>query len=53
MPQGKRIKNLCQKYIDRNSSDTELEELFDLLQQNDQFVTVRAVLRKNWDEGDQ
>ena len=51
MSEENRIKQLYQKYIDRTCSDAELEELFDLLKQRDQFFPVRAVLRKNWDDG--
>lgn len=49
MPQKKRIKKLYQKYIDRTCSDAELEELFNLLKEADQFSIVRTVLRENWD----
>ena len=48
MLKGKRIKNLYSKYIERSCTDSELEELFELLKEPGTIEYVREVLHENW-----
>lgn len=48
MLKGKRIKNLYSKYIERSCTDSELEELFELLKEPGVIEYVREVLHENW-----
>lgn len=48
MLEGKKIKKLYSKYIERSCTDSELEELFELLKEPDAIKYVREVLHENW-----
>lgn len=48
MSRESRIKFLYDKYLNRSSSEAELEEMFALLKEKDGFESVREVLRENW-----
>lgn len=50
MSQERRIKILYRKYINRSSTDAELEELFELMRHSGEFDSIRAELKQKWDD---